>query len=416
MMFVRDKMQTSQMDKKKSILFITSTNLATNPRLLKEMHTLKDEYELTYLGMQLGGWSDEETLRLQDDFRNHSFYLVNITRQNKKAWLVSTLVEKLAQYWYKFQAGSLKTNAYASSKRSYLLWNAAQKLKSFDLIIAHNMAALYPAWRLARKQNTQFAFDVEDYHPWESIQQDAKNEEQRRNHLLKRILPEATYVTSASPLIGAEVSKLTGLKTVELINNSFPKDEFKYEAPKEGKLKFVWYSQNISANRGLELVVPELYKFKDVVSLDLIGKLNQEFYERELKKFGEFIHFHQPMRSNELNALLSNYDIGLAIDINLADRNREIALTNKLLTYAQAGLFIFATDTKAQVTFLNDHKMLGKCAGQDGQSVYQLLENMIENQQEIRSEKSKRFEHAIQLSWENESDKLINLIKESISA
>jgi hypothetical protein len=46
-----------------------------------------------------------------------------------------------------------------------LLRKLQRKQEKFDLIIGHNLGSLYPAYWLAKKEKTKFAFDVEDYHP-----------------------------------------------------------------------------------------------------------------------------------------------------------------------------------------------------------------------------------------------------------
>jgi len=46
----------------KKILFLTSTNLASNPRLLKELRlAVTHGYDCTVMQFQLGNWSDTAT-------------------------------------------------------------------------------------------------------------------------------------------------------------------------------------------------------------------------------------------------------------------------------------------------------------------------------------------------------------------
>ena len=111
----------------------------------------------------------------------------------------------------------------------------------------------------------------------------------------------------------------------------------------EGPLRLVWFSQNISAGRGLEYILPPLKKFVGTIELHLFGNLDGAFYEAHLKPMKN-VFIHEPLPQKKLHNNLSNYDVGLALEI-ATDRNRDICLTNKLLAYFQAGLFVFASDT-----------------------------------------------------------------------
>jgi hypothetical protein len=103
---------------------------------------------------------------------------------------------------------NLFLNALANSRRSLQIVYAFKKTDKPDLIVAHNLGALYPAYVLSKKWQIPFNFDVEDYHPGEFIRHDAKNEKARREFLMKRLLPKASAITCASPLIGEQVALL----------------------------------------------------------------------------------------------------------------------------------------------------------------------------------------------------------------
>ena len=94
------------------------------------------------------------------------------------------------------------------------------------MVIAHTSGALYPAFWFAKKAGTQFAFDVEDYHPWEWIKGGNKSEIKRRETILKEILPHAYYVTAAAPLITKQINQLVPAINAATVYNCFPKKEF----------------------------------------------------------------------------------------------------------------------------------------------------------------------------------------------
>ncbi len=274
------------------------------------------------------------------------------------------------------------------------------------LVIGHNMGALYPAWWYAEQKNIPFAFDVEDYHPGEKIYKDAKNETVRRKILLEKILPDATYSSYASPLIREAISgRLKSDKVRLLINNCFPQNEFILNTEPTGKVKFIWFSQNISHSRGLELMIEAMKAFGDDLELHLTGNLDPNFHP-EMANNLAFLKIHPPLPPVELNRSLGQYDVGLAIELNRSDYNRQICLTNKIWSYFQAGLYILATDTQAQQLFMKDHPGCGEICFQDVSGIRKSLKKIIQNISEIRKQKTRRFNNAQEYGWEKESIKL----------
>ncbi len=396
------------------ILFITSANLTTNPRLAKEMELAEElGWEVEFVGFDLGGWSTGIENEEAAKYRAKKVYLPARRRPVFK-WLADVICERLSRLIYPLLPGSLKITAYAHSRRSRRLWKYLRGLrnKKYDLIVAHNLAALYPAWRIARRLNVPFGFDVEDYHPGEAITSDADNERHRREQLMQRILPEAAYITVAAPLIGELVRKLIGRyphDRIVLINNVFPDEEFIYIPPGHGKLRFVWFSQNIAPGRGLELILPALEQFKDKLELTLIGNLYPEFYESVLVHYQDFVNIRKPMPRKELNYILGEFDIGLAIEISFADINKRICLSNKIWAYFQAGLYILATDTPAQQLFIQQFANHGRIIPQSTQDIVPVIKQVIDQADNIRRNKQVRFKAARKHGWSKEKIKLKQL-------
>src|SRR5690606_20816064 len=123
--------------KRNNILFITTANLSTNPRLLKEVLFLKKQnMDAEVLAFELGNWYDQNDRKIIGEYSLNVHYLP----AHRKAffpWLKSTIVNKVAKKLWNAHSG-LQTTAYASNKRSYLLQKALQHYpKDFDFVIAH---------------------------------------------------------------------------------------------------------------------------------------------------------------------------------------------------------------------------------------------------------------------------------------
>ncbi|GAA4426847.1 hypothetical protein GCM10023188_09330 [Pontibacter saemangeumensis] len=396
------------------ILFITTSNLTTNPRLLKEVNlAVASGVAPTVVCFDFDNWTTSIEEELRTSLTGVKFSAITATRKAFRNWALATGLQLMYRKLNHKLPHSLKMRAQASDKRSYLL---EQKLKNldtdFDLIVSHNLGALYPAYAFAKKSNIPFAFDIEDYHPGETVAVDAVNEVERRESLLKNILPKAFYVSYASPLIG-EFSLALVPEVQEhnhfLVNNSFPLGEFQRPLTKNvaDKISFVWFSQNIAAGRGLELVVPVLYRYKDKVQLTLIGNLVPSFYEGFLKMFDDLIQYRNPLTQQALHLELAKFDSGLAVEISNRDLNKDIASSNKIFAYAQAGLYIMATDTSAQKHFINQNSSLGVSFPQSEEGFEIALQELLAQKEEVLATKQQRFEAGKSLAWEHESSKLL---------
>ncbi|TRZ44990.1 glycosyltransferase [Robertkochia solimangrovi] len=415
-----------------SFLFITSANLASNPRLYKEITSaLIAGYNVTLIQFKLGNWSDENTEiikgKLLVDFpQSIDFITLKATAENKLDYLLWGSLEKLCRKTYRLFKKSTLITALASSRRSVQLYRKMRELKHIpNLIIAHNLAALYPAFQFSKKHQIPFTFDVEDYHPGEDISFDRSNERLRRERLMRDLIPEATAVTHASPLIESTTLELTGkISKSTVVLNGF--NEYEFESPFENRQnlpRFIWFSQKIGRGRGLE----ELFEaFKQVADFSeaaceiyLIGELETGFNQEVLQPFVETIANSsidikclEPMAQAVLHRMLREFDIGLALEFNTTDLNRQLCITNKILAYAQSGIYILATDTPAQKSFIKEFNDLGCLTGQNISDLKNTILKIIEEIESIRANRSERFRIGSQFSWDNESVKIIALWKE----
>jgi hypothetical protein len=402
----------------KKILLITTANLTTNPRLLKELFILSYSYKLIVVVFRLGNWSDQIEQTHLVSLKNVDISYISARRST--SWFIATLIQKFSSIGIKLFPQSNRLISYLLDKRSLQIWwNLKRNKWNVDFVIAHNLGALYPSYKYSRKNNIPFAFDVEDYHPGEGVQYEGQTKVSiLRKKLMQRVLPAASYVSFASPLIMDEVLKwCPKIKNRTLINNSFFSAEF--TAPeqrviesKNQPIKLVWFSQNIAQGRGLELIIAALQEIeRNNFELHLIGNLYRRFYSEWIEPNSGFIRLHKPMSQNNLYKKLYDFDIGLAIELNNADYNRQICLTNKIFAYAQAGLYILATDTPAQKKFLEEYPWAGSLSGQ---SILELKKSLVfikENIEEVRSKVKYRFNKAHCVAYENESSRIKNLIK-----
>lgn len=394
--------------KGKNILFLTSTNLSCNPRCLKEVKLLIDlGATVTVVAFNLYNWSDICEEGINKELPTVQFHYLETTRKDFIPWVLASLLEKSARALFQLFPKRNFFAAMAVSKRSWYLlrWIKGRKVKP-DLIIAHNPAAFYPAYRIAKQHTIPFAIDLEDYHPGEGsdiVLQFAIA------LLMKQLMPLTVYNSFASPLIKEYTEKLIPELIVGkniVVNNVFAADEFEllpFKKTDNEKLQLVWFSQFIDYGRGLEKLLPFLDANSKYLELTLIGNLREPFFIHEISN-RKYINCLAPMSQKELNLQLSKYDVGLAIEDTSNDLNRDICLTNKIWAYFQAGLYVVASDTAAQQQFIQQHAQNGICINLSSKTLDIEINALLQNKEQIRTASAERFTNASMQTWENESN------------
>lgn len=393
----------------KRILFLTTHNFVTNPRLVKEIRlAITNDFKVEVICFEFNNWSYQYNQQIKNEFTAAGvvLHVLQAGRKPFTTWLLSVATEKIARGLSRFVPVKKYLLAMAGSRRSSLILSALKKINSADWVIGHNSGALWPTLKAAEKFTCQAGFDVEDYHPGEGNNVHMQNLTKR---LMQQVLPQMDYVSFAAPLIRKEVSNDLGKEGKNWITilNYFPEAEFEHPKEIEGPLKIVWFSQNIGSGRGLEFVFPVIKSLRGESELHLIGNINSEFYNQHVKGVDN-IHVHSSIPQKELHRQLSNYDVGLALEI-ATDRNRELCLTNKLLAYMQAGLYVLTSSTPAQIDYLKEFPTHGVSMDIKIESEIELtLKKLIKEKDIIRVGKSNRFQDFSKMNWENESLQLLN--------
>jgi hypothetical protein len=298
---------------RKNILFVTTSNLTTNPRLLKELNYLSAFHECTFVGFHYNNWSASLEKEIKASITGVRKFYLPVSRESLFFWLLTTLINKSAKAIYPYFQSSGLINAFASDKRSFVLFYYLKfKGITADIIIGHNLGTLFSISWFSKKKQIPFVFDVEDYYPGEKVPVGDFNEKKRREWLLRKFLPDAALVTYASPMIGEKTSTLLNGQIdskLLLIDNVFNSSEFDLPKKTKGgngcrKLRLVWFSQNIDKGRGLESILELLDNFTEHVEVHLIGNARKSFVNDHLKN-RSYIVLHGCMNQKSLHRLLS---------------------------------------------------------------------------------------------------------------
>jgi hypothetical protein len=391
------------------VAIITGGQPSTQPRIVKEADFFADMgFEVIVIGSFINNWAIETDKFLLKN-KKWTFKLVGgLPSSNKYIYFLTKIRHKIYRT-IPFFIFKLFIFPRILIRNFNEIYNVAL-IEKANLYISHNLGCLPICVKAAKKNKVVSWYDIEDFYRGQAISNKAKDFFLSK-FIEDKYINSANIITSASPLISEEYKKLYPNINPILINNAFSKTEFQFKENFSEKVKFVWFSQNIAHGRGLELIIPVLFNFKDKIEITLIGNLYDSFYENFLKSYSEILKFEEPLPQNQLNLKLCEFDVGLAIELKSADFNRDICLTNKIFAYSQSGLFVLATDTQAQKLFIQENNNLGTICEQITTSVENQVENIINDIENIRKNKKNRFEYSKKLSWENESKKLVGIWK-----
>ena len=338
------------------ICLISPGHLATNPRLVKEANALVEAgYSVVVISACYLPWADQQD-KTQLDPRCR--WLTPLPF-GPHAPPVKRLQQVVAQKLYRalFRLGVRQQGVVESAWHPLVadLKTAARKIQA-DLYIAHYPAALPAAALAAHTHGGLYAFDAEDFHLGDFPEEPSYEFQRQLLRMIEgRFLPGCVFTTAASPGIADAYANAYGIPLPVLLRNVFPLSHAP-EGPSPRGTAFpgpslYWFSQTIGPDRGLECAVRAIAMAESKPHLYLRGFISASFRQRmESLAFSQGVanrlHLLPPAPPEEMERLSAVYDLGLVAETGCT-QNRGIALTNKLFTYALAGLPAVVSDIPA---------------------------------------------------------------------
>nr|WP_121270595.1 hypothetical protein [Pedobacter schmidteae] len=401
----------------KNVTFITTGQPSTNPRLVKEVQTLQQQgYQVKVICCFYQSWAQEFDKDIIDKNPGLYIYCGGDPVRYKTRYFFSRLRQKLGLLFLRH----LKLKFFAEigiSRCHPEALSIAKKIKT-DLYIAHNLGALPAAAIAARRTGAQLGFDAEDFHRNDVSNQPEDFDVRLKTHIENKYIPQVAYLTASSPAISEAYHTLyPGKKPVCILNvfNKTKTSPEEVDAHTTGPIRLFWFSQTVGINRGLENLVLALKSMKNSpFELHLLGNCSKQF-KAELSREVKQIYFYPPLPPQEIFSFAIQFDIGMALEPAFS-RNNDLALSNKLFTYMQAGLAIIASNTTAQAAFLNTYPQIGQLYKINAvSSLSEALLHYAQHRNELLTAKRAALKLAqTSLNWENEELKFLEVIKQTL--
>ncbi|SKA37201.1 Glycosyltransferase involved in cell wall bisynthesis [Enhydrobacter aerosaccus] len=340
---------------KRTVCIVSSGNLASNPRLVKEAAALQEAgYAVTTISCDY-----TEALRpFDDEIAAEASWTVRRVPRLRSERYFTTAARRAARALS--GAGlpiplAVAVHAYGGPGGAL---RGVTRTMSADLYIAHYVPALPAAAEAARRRGALLGFDAEDFHSGEEPDDQADHFQSRLVEQIEAAcLPRCAHMTAASPLIGQAYAARYGVKPTTVLN-LFPLSmapslqdhaAHRHEA---GTLKAYWFSQTIGLDRGLQGFVQAMARARTRVTLDIRGSNRWGYGDRLLEMardlgIGDRVRLLPMAPPEEMVRLAAHYDLGLSLEMPITE-NRRICLTNKIFTYLLAGTPVMMSDTPAQ--------------------------------------------------------------------
>lgn len=339
------------MNNSKRICLVTSSHVASNPRLVKEANALQMAGYLVHV-IAVDVSAGVRALD-RDLLANVSWQYTLVGRGTPTSWRWHAGIRKLARLVFKlspWRPVGLAVNAFSHLSRK--LAKAALATPA-DLYIAHTLPALPAAAKAAKRHSAALGFDAEDFHSGE-LDPVAYPLEPRLCEAIESVyLPQCQHLTAASPGIASAYLARYGVQMTTLLN-VFPLSEAPaYPAlAQQGAPKFYWFSQTLGPDRGLEAILDVLAVMATPCELHLRGSVSQRYrasLNERAHKLGLVggLHFLAPAPPNQMMQLAAEYTLGLSLEQS-RPMNRNLCITNKAFTYLLAGVPVLFSNTTAQ--------------------------------------------------------------------
>ena len=390
---------------KYDICYVLADLLSTTPRALKYFIYLLDNKKKIHLNFNKNiKYADRENEMILSNMQEkYGEYFSYSFQDWTKPQIVFILYKFIFKLIWKFNLEKLFPNL---SIHYYTLnqYSRTKNIKA-DIYIGHRPATLPIIVKLAQKHNAKSWFDVEDLHFSES-------QNQRENDIAFLIMQKykTSFYTVASQLFTNQLKENLRVSNIEYVPN-VPNVNLNINnlAVAHQELSIIWYSQTITFNRGLELLVNVINKIKQPFKLILIGNLDANFKKFLGQKNAiDKIKFKGYLNEESIHQSLLKSDIALCLDFNDQDVSRDLAEPNKLFSYLHCGNFILYNSTHGQKSIMNNYKDHGYDIENSSQNLLNYLNNI--DLDKLRQNKSQRILNAKNLSWKNWDKKSLDSV------
>ena len=379
---------------KKNILIISYTTLHHQPRFLRQIEALNNEYFIETIGYSNANRS-------------------GIVHHNISGNACKNIFEKIRKalrivfHFYDKELNKLLSIDFLLN----------EKFASPDLIIAHDWKGLYVACCLREKNNwnSKIYFDAHEYFPkyrkslfWKLF------ENPLIDYTFKKFKNSFDIISTVCPTLASMYDNYFNLPkdTVKVVTNSPDYEPELKPVPVGEKIRMIHHGGAMKERQLEKMIDMMKYLPKDEYELSfMLVKSDSSYYEKVVKRATKYknIHFLEPISFSQIPSFTNQFDIGLYI-LNNDIINHRYALPNKFFEFVQARLAIAVGDSPEMRNYINKYK-LGISAKSNNPK--DLANEILKlSKEDIMQFKQNSDKYAKELSAEKNIDILKNIAKQ----
>ena len=322
---------------KKEILILCKTNLQRDPRVLKQIEALHQDYNLTCVGtvksMHTGVQNDLDLFELdsEDDPFNRITHIAKLVTKRHKSlyWTVNN------------------SSVYSCLKEN-----------SYDLIICNETESLPIAHRLAEKKDLSIYCDLHEFYLDDRLTGNfSKAQLLYEKWIFTNHLSHIKHFTTVSPQI-IKLYKERYNITCSLLDNACKFYDLSPKPTSNKNIRIISHGAAIPA-RKLEVMIEAVSALDSRYTLDLYLMNNNPTYKKnlaQLVKNKKQVSLLDPIPFNEIQQTINQYDIGLYL-LFPTHLNNNCALPNKLFEFIQGRVAIVIGPTPAMAQLVEKYKL-----------------------------------------------------------
>ena len=394
----------------KSILIYSQSDFSRDPRVLKHVAALNDDYEITVMGtgappddVAITSFVDIGNILVRTDPKLRKSAKIKDLLHRYPIWKVLVYLLDTLLRGTPFFRGRIFLDRYVLRRaiRQYL------KMNSFDLVLANDLSGLTACEMIA--DSSKLIFDAHEYSVGQ-LRNSTKFDNRYRMKVLRDNLPKCAAIITVSSGLARLYQDNFGLEKVNVIENRAPFQDL-LPGKVDGKLIKIVHHGVASPNRRIEDMISILAHAGPRYVLDLYLVNNDDNYYQELTgraaQAGN-VRLCPTVPLDEIPVMLNKYDLGLVYFPPMT-LNLKFVLPNKFFEFIQGRLGIISGPSPDMCRYIENYEIGVSSREFDPKEVGELLQNLSIDD----IEKLKRNSHqcAKELSAAVESEKLRHIIE-----
>jgi hypothetical protein len=308
------------------LLIISKRNLHTAPRVIREIETFKNNFNVIAVGYVNPNQATNQLL----DIKQYDLSIVD--KLIRKIFLTVPLVKK---HFY--------NHVYLSEYKKLKTLVQQQQPK---ILIIHETEMLPVAFKIREKTGIHFkiVYNAHEYHPLEyDTPTFIKNDKVFFEKLYAKYVVKTDLLVNVCESIRLQCLKDFGKDSL-VVPNAAQFVQGLQPSEVNNTIKLIHHGGSIAA-RKLEVMIHMMDVLPSNYKLDFMLVPNDpEYYNKlvQLAKNNTRINFIEPVGYNKIVATINKYDIGV-YTLNPGGFNQQIALPNKVYEFIQARLCLAVT-------------------------------------------------------------------------